>query len=624
MVKAAAKNICYNIMRKKAVCTEMMRTDLKKVLNLSDLTFLSIGSMIGSGLYVLTGTIVRNVAGPSTVLSYVLAAIASALSAVCYAEFAARIPVTGSAYQFTYISVGEIWAFIIGWNVALEHAVAVAAIARAWSGYMDGLFGHPIQQGLISCCSMPGGLVADYPDFLAVGLVAILTIIVALGVKLSSKVNIVFAALNLVVILFIFSTGMYLGRIENWTKVEGGFFPHGFSGTISGAATLIFSYVGYEVVASANEESINPKRDVPLALVISVTMVVIAYVSASASLTLMEPWYNVSAAAPFPSAYISHQWYWAQYVVSIGALAAMTAAMLAAMVVVPRYVYAMARDGLIMEFMAKVNEKNGVPVASTIVCGIFVMITTAIFSLHTLVEFISIGQLLACTFVSICVIKLRYGPNQISRYESFEDDAPTEQEKPSTGANANATEETNFGGKNNIIAERKAVYGDEDNESVVENVCGTVKTSVLASSFGRLFTWTLPYRPGRLPFLSLCFSILFATAASALCLFGYRESNEAWFIILLVVFVTLALASLFFIMTFKQDNTMRTFKVPLVPLIPYMSIVINIILMLKLQSLTWLRLAVWMAVGTCQRLYPEAKFSMQCLAIHRVFKSLLT
>ncbi|CAK8684396.1 unnamed protein product [Clavelina lepadiformis] len=426
-LRSHCKDFMNNLVRKKNITEDITRKDLKKVLKLSDLTFLAVGSMIGSGLYVLTGAVAR-IAGPSIVISYFLAAVASILSAVCYAEFAARVPVTGSAYQYTYLSIGEIWAFVVGWNVFLEHTVLAASIAKGWSGYVDGLCGFAISTFLKKHLPMPGGLVAEYPDFLAGMLVILLTLIVARGVKVSSTVNIFFAAVNLTVIVFIFCTGMYLAKGEYW-QGEKTFFPHGWSGTISGAATLIFSYVGYEVVATATEESVNPKRDVPLSLLISLSVVVVAYVGVSTALTLMVPWDLISVSSPFPNAYHFRGWDWAGYVVSIGALAAMTAAMLSALLVIPRYLYAMARDGLLWRFLDVVNDDTGVPVTATAISGGFCLLLTLMFGLVALVEFISVGQLLACTFVSICVVKLRYGPSDVSSYETLADDGePTPQD----------------------------------------------------------------------------------------------------------------------------------------------------------------------------------------------------
>uniref|UniRef100_H2ZJP6 Cationic amino acid transporter C-terminal domain-containing protein n=1 Tax=Ciona savignyi TaxID=51511 RepID=H2ZJP6_CIOSA len=543
---------------------------LNRCLGLSDLTFLSIGGMIGSGLYVLTGTVAHNFAGGSIVLSYLFAAIASALSAFCYAEFAARIPVTGSAYQFTYLSVGEFWAFVIGWNVLLEHAVSVSAVAKSLSGYFDSLIGFKMKEYLVVHTPMPGGILASYPDFFAAGIVIIVTIIVATGVKFTSRFTTILAAVNLAILVLIFSkfkfvtlncTGMYLANINNWTTVRGGFFPHGFAGTISGASTLVFSYVGYEIVASVTEEAKNPNRDVPLALLISICVAALAYVGASAALTLMVPWYDIVISAPFPAAYAQRGWNWAKYVVSIGALAAMSTSIVTALVVVPRYVYAMASDGLIMPWFNTVNKTTGTPVIATVTTGIFCIVMALVFSLHSLVEFISIGQLLACSFVSFCVIKLRYEPNDVSQ-----------------------------------LAEEAATH---DNGTELQKVRPPSDTTIpnSTSMADSVVSPTDSLNDHLLPFYSLLLATLFGSVVSIMLLVGISHIKEAWFILLLVVFIFLSLFFLFFICMFTQDQTIKTYKVPFVPIIPFASIMVNIILMLKLQKLTWLRLAIWMAIG---------------------------
>nr|XP_002123144.2 cationic amino acid transporter 2-like [Ciona intestinalis] len=616
MAAGGLSKFVSNILRKKDLTTDMMRKDLTKCLGFSDITFLSIGSMVGAGLYVLTGTVALKFAGGSIVLSYLFAAIASALSAFCYAEFAARIPVTGSAYQFTYISVGEFWAFVIGWNVALEHAVSVSAVAKSWSGYFDSLLGHKMRDYLLIHAPMPGGIVAKYPDFFAAGIVLIVTIIVATGVKFTSRLTSTFAALNLVIVVFIFCTGLYLSKWANWTTVRGGFFPHGFSGTISGAATLIFSYTGYEVVASVTEETINPNRDVPLALLISISVAAVAYISASASLTLMVPWYDISITAPFPTAYAQRGWVWAKYVVSLGALAAMSTTVIAAMIVVPRYFYAMSNDGLIMPWFKRVNEKTGTPVISTVVTGIFCMIMTLVFSLHSLVEFISIGQLLACTFVAFCVIKLRYEPNQIAKLAA---EMAAHSDATELSARENETTlKSKKNGKDNdaktklllrdsytaetvLDKSMDAESASESQEELLledyEHHCGVIKDSIMTSPFGKYFAWTLNFKPGVLPFYSLMLATFFGAISAAMFLFGFKKLKEAWFVCLVVIFILLSKFFLLFICMFKQDETIKTYKVPFVPFVPFTSIIINIILMFKLQHLTWIRLAIWMSIG---------------------------
>ncbi|XP_078495040.1 cationic amino acid transporter 4-like [Ciona intestinalis] len=384
------------LVRKKSFSTEVSTTDqLRRCLGLFDVTALSLGAMLGVGIYVTTGTVVHNTSGPSAIISYLLAGIASGLSAVCYAELCARIPATGSAYQFTYFTLGEIWGFLVGWNVAFEHAVGAASGGRALAGVIDEISNRTIRNYMEKHLPLPGGILASYPDFIGTAFMIICIGLVASGIKSSSKGNIALGSINIVVILFIIGTrcvkqntrvirtvlspprdgkyitfihsftfsigaGLHYADIRNWTEVKGGFFPYGFSGVLSGTAVLIFSYVGYEVVASTTEESINPGRDVPLALAISLSIVTVLYVLTSISLTLMVPWYKISVTAPFTDAFQQMGLNWAVYIVFIGLVTCVFTGTIAIFIVVPRYMFAMARDGLLWPIFHKVNERTKV------------------------------------------------------------------------------------------------------------------------------------------------------------------------------------------------------------------------------------------------------------------------
>ncbi|XP_076811139.1 cationic amino acid transporter 4-like isoform X2 [Clavelina lepadiformis] len=621
MSKKKVSTFFNNLLRKKSISEDMQRQDLLRCFGLVDLTFLAISGMIGSGLYVLAGTVARNITGPSIVISYLLAAVAAVLSAICYAEFAARIPVAGSAYQFTYLSVGEFWAFLIGWNVALEHTIYVAAIAKTCSGYLDGLAGDAISNYMNQTLHMDGKFVANYPDFLAAGFILFFAFILVLGVKLSSKVNIVIATINVVIIIFIIATGIYLAKWDaNWIDVKGGFFPHGWSGTISGATILVYSYVGYEVVASATEEAINAGRDIPLALLIAITVVVISFVGASGALTLIVPWYEISPTTPYPSAYEARGWIWAKYVVSIGAMAAMVTCLLSIMFVIPRYLLAMARDGLLWNFFTIIHSKTQVPYVSTIIVALVSSLMAVIFSLTTLVEFIAVGQLLACTFVAACVIKLRYAPNKISSYhrsdncvmEDSEEMEVTElkdivkqsAEKKREGAQNEETllRTTELDSREDGELKYRSydTMGCNDaaeNRALLPSEYGTIKKSILYSRLGFLVQWTAASKPGDLPFYSLMVAVSCSTSATIMLLFGIAHVSEWWFITIFVILVVTCLLCLGFISLFIQDDSIKTYQVPLVPFLPFISIVINIALMLKLRALTWIRLGIWIAVG---------------------------
>ncbi|XP_078494556.1 cationic amino acid transporter 4-like [Ciona intestinalis] len=517
--------------------------------------------MLGVGIYVTTGTVVHNTSGPSAIISYLLAGIASGLSAVCYAELCARIPATGSAYQFTYFTLGEIWGFLVGWNVAFEHAVGAASGGRALAGVIDEISNRTIRNYMEKHLPLPGGILASYPDFIGTAFMIICIGLVASGIKSSSKGNIALGSINIVVILFIICAGLHYADIRNWTEVKGGFFPYGFSGVLSGTAVLIFSYVGYEVVASTTEESINPGRDVPLALGISLSIVTVLYVLTSIAITLMVPWDKISVTAPFTNAFQQMGLNWAVYIVFIGLVTSIFTGTIVIFIVVPRYLFAMARDGLLWPIFHKVNERTKVPVISTLICGSLVILLDIFFSVSQLVEFLAIGQLFACTFVSICVIRLRYEPYENQRLSHFEEE--------------------------NLLVED--VKNDHE--------AGLVKKSILVSKFGSYFKWTQKYRPGEVPFYSLIIATAFIAGEIFLLMYGSRHSKTWWFILISIIFVTCSVLSLCFILTFEQNTQGSGFKVPFVPFIPFLSIVVNIWLMLNLHVLTWARFGIWNVLG---------------------------
>ncbi|PAV61720.1 hypothetical protein WR25_11142 [Diploscapter pachys] len=336
---------------------------LKRCLTVIDVMFIAIGHMIGAGIYVLTGSVVRNQAGPSIVLSFLFSGIAALLSALSYAEFGARFPRAGSAYTYAYTSIGELWAFIIGWTVPLEYMIGNAAVARSWSSYFDTLFDHAIQNFTINTIGefdVGGGFFSKYLDILACVLVMLVAVAVAMGTKTSARINLVFVTLNIAILAFVIVTNLTYADFNNWfgTTSTGGstFFPYGFSGTLSGASTCFFAFIGFEALATAGEEAKNPHRTIPIATICSLAVTFLIYMLMGASLTLMMPYDEVNPNAAYAEAYRAKGANVARIIMTVGALTGLINNLITGTFALPRAVYAMADDGLIFSFLAKINK----------------------------------------------------------------------------------------------------------------------------------------------------------------------------------------------------------------------------------------------------------------------------
>ena len=254
--------------RKKIVDpSTLTSTELNRCLSIFDLTVLGIGSTLGAGIYVLAGDVARHDTGPSIVLSFLIAGIASILSGMCYGEFGARVPKAGSAYVYSYVTIGELCAFVIGWNLLLEYVIGTSSVARAWSSYFDSLFDGAIKNLTISTLGeMHASGIAEYPDVLSVVVVLILTTVLVVGIKKTSWFNTLFTGINLFVILFIICVGAFYARPKNWSS---SFMPYGMSGVMTGAATCFYAFVGFDVIATTGEEARNPSRAIPISIVLS-------------------------------------------------------------------------------------------------------------------------------------------------------------------------------------------------------------------------------------------------------------------------------------------------------------------------------------------------------------------
>jgi APA family basic amino acid/polyamine antiporter len=378
---------------------------LKKALGALDLTFLGVGAIIGTGIFVLTGTGAVQ-AGPALTVSFVIAAIACGFAALAYAEFASTIPVAGSIYTYSYATLGELAAWIIGWDLMLEYGLATSAVSVGWSGYLQSLlsgFGISLPVALTAA---PGALpghttLFNLPAFLV--MMAITTLL-SVGVRESTRVNNLMVAIKVTVVLLVIAVGVFHVTPANWHP----FMPNGWSGVFGAAAVMFFAFIGFDSVSSAAEEVKNPKRDLPIGIIASLGVCAVLYIAVAAIVTGIVP------SAQF--AHISHPVSyalqvagqpWVAGLIDLGAVLGMLTVILVMAYGQTRVIFAMSRDGLLPAALSRVHPRFATPFLTTWLCGIFFGLIGALVPLDVLAELINIGTLAAFSMVSIAVLILR-------------------------------------------------------------------------------------------------------------------------------------------------------------------------------------------------------------------------
>lgn len=403
-----------NIFRTKSIESLVKGTkgkdSLKKALGSLELTMLGVGAIVGTGIFVLTGVAAANYSGPALVLSFIVSGLACAFAALCYAEFAAIVPVAGSAYTYSYASLGEFWAWIIGWDLILEYMVAIGAVAVGWSAYAVHLLeavGIKLPKA-ITTSPLEGGIV----NLPAILIILLITIILFRGVKESSTVNNVIVGIKLIIIILFIILAVGHVKPSNWSP----FMPFGFGGVLSGAAIVFFAYIGFDAVSTAAEEVKNPQRDLPRGIIFSLLICTILYIVVSAILTGVIPYLQYkTTAAPVAFALQQIGISWGSALVSVGAICGITSVLLVMMFGQTRIFFAMSRDGLLPKVFGQVHNKFKTPYKSTFLVGIVTMIIAGLVPIGDLAELTNIGTLAAFIIVSIGVIVLRHRKPNIKR-----------------------------------------------------------------------------------------------------------------------------------------------------------------------------------------------------------------
>jgi basic amino acid/polyamine antiporter, APA family len=435
------------------------RHQLRRVLGPVQLTLLGVGAIVGAGIFSTIGTAAAGGAnhlgaGPALVISFLMVAVACGFAALCYAEFASMVPVSGSAYTYAYATLGELVAWLIGWDLILEYAISNAAVAVSWSGYFQALLtgagidfpawlgtdlrsalqsGRHLEATLASLSQFPASLLQ--PDQLnlsgltelggrnlqalstaprilglpiifnlpAFGIVAVITWVVLIGIRETARVNATLAIAKLAVIVFFLTLGAMYVRIENWAD----FAPNGFKGISSAAAIIFFAYIGFDAVSTASEETKNPQRNMPIGIMASLVVCTIIYVAVAIVLTGMTQWNTLGNAEPLAFAFSSRGMQWTAGIIAVGALLATTSALIPYQAGQPRIFFSMARDGLLPSWAAKVHPRYRTPHVTTLLTGLIVALCSSVANINELVELTNIGTLFAFALVAAGIIVLR-------------------------------------------------------------------------------------------------------------------------------------------------------------------------------------------------------------------------
>jgi APA family basic amino acid/polyamine antiporter len=402
---------------------------LSRSLGRFNLTMLGVGTIIGAGIFVLTGQAAAQYAGPAIILSFVISGIACAFSALCYAEMAAMIPVAGSAYTYTYATLGELFAWIIGWDLLLEYLFGAGMVAVGWSGYMVSALSDIGVIFPAALCNAPlrddpklgwvlTGAIINLP---AVLVVLFLMGLLILGVRESARFNNIIVAVKVTVILLFIGFGISYVTMANLTPFippnTGQFGMYGMSGILRAAGVVFVAYIGFDVVSTAAQEARNPQKDMPVGILASLAITTVLYIAVAFVMTGMVDYHSLSVPHPIAVAIDStgQKLFWLRPVIKIGAIAGISSVLVGLMYGQPRIFYAMSRDGLLPKVFQRVHSRFKTPYVATLITGMAVALLAGLFPIGILGDMISIGTLLAFTIVCLGVLVLRYTNPDIHR-----------------------------------------------------------------------------------------------------------------------------------------------------------------------------------------------------------------
>ncbi|MDR0833371.1 MAG: amino acid permease [Candidatus Symbiothrix sp.] len=416
----------HDLFRKKSIAAMMKESGdsaggLKRTLSAANLVTLGIGAIVGTGIFVVTGQAAAQYAGPALTISFLISAFGCVLAGLCYAEFSAMIPVSGSAYSYSYATIGELLAWFIGWDLILEYLFAVSSVSVGWSGYMCNLLSslgmalppHLVQSTFDHVAGQGWVFTGSIINFPAVFIVALVTSLLLAGVKQSALINNIIVVIKVSVILLFIGFGLSYIDMSNYhpyiPENTGQFGSFGWSGILRATAVVFFAYLGFDALSTAAQETKNPQRDMPKGILISLLICAVLYIAVTAVLTGMVNYKELNVDAPIALAIdrAGANLRWLSPFIKLGAIAGISSVVLVMMYGLTRIYYAIAHDGMLPRMFSKVNPKTGVPQNATLFAGIGCGLVAGLFPLHALVEMVSIGTLMAFAIVCISIIVLR-------------------------------------------------------------------------------------------------------------------------------------------------------------------------------------------------------------------------
>ncbi|XP_047646215.1 cationic amino acid transporter 3-like isoform X2 [Phacochoerus africanus] len=557
-------------------------------LNSFSLVVFGVNRTLRVGVYILAGSVAVYVAGPGIIVSLVVAGLFALLSGFYFAEFGARVPCCGSVYLFSYVTMGQLYAFITGWTLILHFVLATAYLTRAWSYTFDSLIGNHISQKLEGTFSehMPSFL-APYPDFVALALVLLMAGLLILGVHDSALVSKVSTGVNVLLLSFMILSGFIKGDLHNWQLTEqdyklaasgsndtsslgplgsGGFVPFGFEGILRGAAMPFYSYFGLNAIITTGRETPNPQRSIPWSIGIIISICFLAYSGVSAALTLMVPYYQMHPYSPLPQAFHHVGWAPAGYFVAVVILCALFYSLLLVKLSMSRLICAMAEDGLLFRGLGKIYARRGTPIVAILVSATLSGITALLFEIFRVVELMSVGALFVYFLVTFSVLVLRYQPDQsFSKKEKVEEEIEME-----PIVEGNPSPSVPEAGTSNPL---KSLW---DPVSTIP----TLKSGQIV--YGCAFLLVL---------LLTILSLLLALWPSQVFSGDPGFTAGAVLLLLLIAGITAI------IWRQPQNPSPLPFRVPALPVLPVLSIFVNVYLMMQMYSVTWAQFGIWNIVG---------------------------